>query len=100
MTRAEEFEQPRAPLFAIAYSLGGELLDRLRGHLQELLPVRPLDRGDPLSGDQAVRRVIRTGREEVGVPELCFSHGDKKIRRRCHNRFPAGVSMPKANNTE
>ena len=24
---------------------------------------------------EAVRRVIRTGREEVGVPQLCFSHG-------------------------
>lgn len=24
---------------------------------------------------EAVQRVIRTGREEVGVPELCFSHG-------------------------
>ena len=23
---------------------------------------------------EAVRRVIRTGREELGVPELCFSH--------------------------
>ena len=27
---------------------------------------------------EAVRRVIRTGREEVGVPELCFSHGDQE----------------------
>ena len=25
---------------------------------------------------EAVRRVIHTGREEVGVPELCFSHRD------------------------
>lgn len=63
---------------------------------QQLLPVRPLDRGDPLGGDQAVRHVIRTGREKVGVPELCFSHGDQEIRPRCHNRFPTGVFMSKA----
>lgn len=33
-------EQLRPLLFAIGYSLGGGPLDRLRGHLQELLPVR------------------------------------------------------------
>src|SRR3712207_6169003 len=27
---------------------------------------------------EAIRRVIRTGREEVGVPELCSSHGDQE----------------------
>jgi alkylhydroperoxidase family enzyme len=27
---------------------------------------------------EAVRRVIRTGREELRVPELCFSHGDQE----------------------
>ena len=27
---------------------------------------------------EAVRRVIRSGREEVRVPEFCFSHGDQE----------------------
>ena len=35
---------------------------------------------------EAVRRVIRTGRGEVGVPELCFSHGWQE--------YPARVSHP------
>ena len=30
---------------------------------------------------EAVRRVIRTGREEVRVPELCVSHGWRGYRR-------------------
>jgi len=32
----------------------------------------------PTLGDEveAVRRVIRTGREEIRVLDLCFSHGD------------------------
>jgi alkylhydroperoxidase family enzyme len=27
---------------------------------------------------EALRRVIRTGREEIRVPDLCFSHGDQE----------------------
>lgn len=45
---------------------------------QQLLPVRPLDRGDPLGGDRAVRHVIPTGREKVRVPEFCFGRGDQE----------------------
>jgi hypothetical protein len=98
VTRAEEFEQLRALLFAIAYRILGsvsEAEDAGPGDLAEERPAVRLERRDPLGGDQSVGGVVLTGREEVGVPELSVSHGRRGYLPCCHRSASAGVSMPR-----
>lgn len=46
--------------------------------LRNLLPSRPR-LPPPLGGDQTIGSVVLAGREEVGVPELCFSGGWQEL---------------------
>jgi hypothetical protein len=48
---------------------------------------------------EAVRRVIRTGRGRFEYRNSASAMAIKKIRRSCHNRFPAGVFMSKPRET-
>ena len=65
MTRAEEFEQLRPLLFAIAYGIPGsvsEVEDAGPGDLAEERSAVRLERRDPLGGDQLVGGVVLAGR--------------------------------------